>query len=266
MSPAPRRRTAGLVAALASIVAVSCGSDMIDLLPPVADTSGGSANGAGAAAQAGADVGGGPASGGGSSLPEGAAGNAGALSGGGNAGASGQGGKGGSSGCPGAGCNIGGNVSFGGGFGFPCEPNTNGTCTPCASDDQCPLSQQCSHNVCTCTDDRQCRSGFSCDRLVGRCAPSCQNTFECRDGRICDPTQGACVTCTPGGDQCPSDNGDPDAHICYFRRCVECVADEDCTQGTRHLCAGYHCIECLSDKDCGDNVHCDRGSGHCQRL
>jgi hypothetical protein len=264
MSHAPRLRPAGLLAALASVVAVACGSDTIDLLPPVADAIGG-----GGASNAGtrADVGGGIMGGAGSIIPVAAAGNAGSFAGrGGTPGGSGQAGRNGSGDCTGPGCDSGGNTSFGGTFNFPCE--LTGTCTTCLKDSQCPTDRYCVHNICLeCSNDKQCKPGYSCDRLIGHCSPSCQNSLECRDGRVCDPTQGACVTCTPNGDECPSPDGnDPEARICYFRRCVECTGDQDCTQGARPYCVENRCIECLRDEDCGGgNMRCDRGSGHCQQ-
>ena len=103
MSPAPRLRPAGLLAALASIVALSCGSDMIDLLPSLAGaTSGGSAGEGGTRTSAGADVGG-SASGDSNVFPFGAASYAGSAAGsGGNPALGGQAGTGGR--CFGNGC------------------------------------------------------------------------------------------------------------------------------------------------------------------
>jgi hypothetical protein len=267
----PRLRPAGLLAVLASIVALSCGSDVIDLLPPPA---GGVGNGGGAGAgggggggvsnvgasdsaeragadSAGADVGGTLSNGGSGFFPSGGMG---AFSG--NSGGfamGGQGGRGG--GCFGPGCG-----GFGGAFSFPCEMNGPNTCTPCQDDTQCGSGQHCSHNICLqCWNDQQCSAGYNCDLQVGRCQPSCQGTLDCRDGRVCDQTRGVCVGCTQN-EGCPSPS-DPDARICHLRRCVECESNQDCTLGS---CVFNHCIECLSDKDCGDRgLHCDTGSGRC---
>jgi hypothetical protein len=264
MSDMPRLGHAGLLAALLSLVAVSCGSDVVDLLPPM--TGAGNGGGAGEAASAAAG-----ASSGGVRNEAGRAATSQAGASGAAAGSGGKAGNAGAAGCSGFGCgNAGEGPSLGGAFGGPICNNGTSSCTPCLSDVQCASDQHCSRflgNLCVqCAEKGQCKPGFTCDRLVGRCGPSCKSTFECNDGRVCDMTQGTCVTCIDN-QQCESD-GDPDTRVCYQRRCVQCQEDADCTQGARHRCAGLQCVECINDKDCpgnnGDNGHCDTAHAHCE--
>jgi hypothetical protein len=256
MSVAPRRSQAGLLAALASLVAVSCGSDTIDLLPSL---EGGSVGQAGSSAGSSS---GGTSAGSSGTSQGGTSGNgnvAGMLSMGGNQ-------NGGSlTLCSGYGCGGFGTNPFGGGFGDVCNGG-NGYCTPCASDEQCPPELHCSHilgNVCVqCTERRHCRPGFSCDRWRGRCGPSCQSALDCGDGRVCDTLQNTCVACLDN-EECEQD-GDPDTHICYQQRCVECQVNADCMHNDRHVCAALRCVQCAANEDCNAGMGvCDIGRGQC---
>lgn len=274
-------RGAGLLAALAAAVALSCGSDTIDLLPLSASPGSSAASGSGGISSSGStgtETSGGGGSGGSGALDNGASGTTAGTSTSAGAGGGSKPGNGGRNGCSGPGCGAGGgsgtgtatggsggnggDAAFGGTLNFPCEVNGTVPCQACTSDDQCPSRQHCFHNLCAeCWIDDQCPNGV-CDKVVHRCAPICQSTLECRGGRVCDPAYNACVSCTSNGEGCPNSGSEQDAHICYFRRCVECVTDDNCT-GDRKNCLGYHCV-CLTDKECGEGMRCDRASGHCQ--
>lgn len=262
MSDRPSPGRAALTAGLLALLAIACSSDVVDLLPAMP-----SAGNAGTATSSTAGVSSGGTRDEGGSNALGQAGVSGALATSGNGGTA-------SGGCSGFGCgDAGENPGVGGSFGGQLCGNGMSSCTPCLSDVQCLPEQFCSRflgNICVqCAENGkgQCKLGYTCDRLVGRCGPSCKSTMECNDGRVCDMAQGTCVTCIDN-QQCESD-GDPDTRVCYLRRCVQCLADTDCTQGGRRRCAGLQCVECVTDKDCppsngSDSGHCDTAHAHCQ--
>jgi len=241
MSKARRLASVGALAALCSVVGLSCGSDLVDLLPmPGGAGSGGNDSAAGRDSMLPDRAGMGGMSGGSSAASQ--SGSAGRTSGGGgNGGNGGGGGNGGNGGCFGFGCGTAGEPNgFGGSFGC-----SGGSCTLCSS-------------------DQPCKQGYSCDVTVGRCAPSCTTSLECANGRVCDVSQSACVACL-GNPDCEQY---PDTHVCYLHRCVECLQHADCMQADRHVCAGGYCVQCLSDKDCdGPNGsgggRCDSQRGRC---
>ena len=263
MSDTNRLGYAGLLAALVSLIAVSCGSDIVDLLPPT--TGAGNGGGAGRTTTSAAGTGFGGVhneAGSGAMSQAGVSGTvASTNSGGGTA----------NGGCSGFGCGEGGeNPGFAGSFGGPIC-NGMGSCTPCLSDLQCVPDQHCSRflgNVCVqCAENGkgQCKPGYSCDRLVGRCGLSCKTTADCYDGRVCDMAQGTCVACIDN-QQCAWNQ---EQRVCYLRRCVQCQEDADCTQGDRRHCANLQCVQCTHDKDCpGSNGsafgHCDTAQARCQ--
>lgn len=237
---------------LLSAVALACDSDVINLLP------------VGAAA----GDGGGPSTGGSSAGVSNVAGSNAGSDTAGNGGGGGRGGNGGSGaggngvgGCMGFGCGNGG-INAGGSWnncgGLPCNY--------CENDLQCGDNLHCSllTNLCVqCAAKGQCKQGYSCDFLVGRCGPSCSTTDECRDNKVCDITQGTCVQCVDNG-PCEQD-GDSLTRFCYMRRCVQCLNNADCTEGNRRVCSGFQqCVECAAETDCKDGMHCDLPRGRCE--
>jgi hypothetical protein len=239
------------LAALVSLVAVSCGTETIELLPlvPNGGTAGGVIAGDGGTGAIGAT-----------------SGNAGEPPGGSQSGGMGGqpfGGTGGSfGGCTGFGC--GGSGDGSGGTGGPVCNGGFGPCTPCLSDEQCG-DWHCSKllgNVCVaCTDSSHCKSGLRCDLPVGRCAPSCDANLGCRDNRVCDPQFLTCVDCTDD-EQCEMDDN-PDTSFCSFRRCVECTRDDDCEGSKHELCVNGRCADCFGDKDCEFDEQCN-AAGYCE--
>jgi hypothetical protein len=226
MSSAPRLTQAGLVAALLSLVALSCGSDLVDLLPPSPAAAGSAAAGnEGKAGSESAGTGsGGHDTEGGSTAHQGGFG--GTAQSGGNAGGN-TGGV-----CFGFACPTAGQSNSGGSLGYPVQ----------------------------CADKGQCKPGYNCDRFVGRCGPICTDTSDCENGRVCDTDQSVCVPCIDSPGVC-QDDFHPEARVCYLRRCVECVTSNDCPQGERDVCnRDFECVECVSDLDCKAN---DNGKDHC---
>jgi hypothetical protein len=226
MPSAPLTR-AGVLAALLSLVAVSCGSDLVDLLPPTAAAGSAAAGNDG---KAGSESGGTGSAGnnaeGGSAAHQGGVG--GTAQSGGNAG----GNTGGS--CFGFACPSAGQSNSGGSLGYPVQ----------------------------CAEKGQCKPGYNCDRSVGRCGQICTDSSDCENGRVCDIDQSVCVPCIDGN-ACQSDF-DPNARVCYLRRCVQCRISNDCPQGERDVCnRNFECVECVSDQDCKAN---DNGREHCDEL
>jgi hypothetical protein len=249
---------AGVLTGLLAVIAVACSSDLVELLPL---TGGTSAGGAGSSAgqdtiTSGAGTGGSNAAG-----MTTQAGFAGAPHAGG-----GNGGNGGSGGgaCFGFGCA--GESGFSGSFGGPYCGNGN-SCTPCGSNTNCFSENEfCLNNVCVqcaTAGPSQCRQGFNCDLVVGRCAPACDDTSDCNDGGVCDSNQGTCVWCIENHD-CTED-GVPAGDVCYLHRCVDCTQDTDCRSRGRR-CSGFRCVWCLTDNDCKDpdRNHCNVPRGDCE--
>lgn len=259
---------AALAVAVASAIAVACGSDLVDLLPPMSRAGSAGAAGTGAISSAGTTSSGGMRNDAGSS-PTSQGGISGALTTGGNGGTFNGGCSGFGFGCGDGGENPGFGGSFGGSFGGPFCP-AFGSCTRCVSDAQCLAPEpHCSRflgNICVeCAENGsgQCKPGQSCDRNVGRCGQSCKSSADCLDNRFCDLMEGTCVACFDNR-QCESN---PAGHLCYLRRCVQCLDDADCTLGDRRHCANLECVQCTSDKDCtgtnGGAGHCDTAHARC---
>lgn len=267
MSQGPRRGRAGVLTGLLVVIAVSCSSDIVELLPPTAGA--GSGGGGSSAGQdtmtSGANTGGNSAAGatiqgGSAGAPQAGGGN------GGNGGNGGDSGNGGAAGAPCFGFGCGGESGVGGSFGGPYCGYGN-TCAPCVNDTQCPFEYEyCANNVCVqCTTEgpSQCWQGGNCDVLVRHCEPRCDTTSDCKDGRVCDLNQGTCVWCIDNR-QCEKD-GAP-GNICYLHRCVECTQDPDCTRPGEGRCSGTRCVQCLSNMDCNADgkSHCNVPKGYCE--
>lgn len=229
MSALSALRRAGVLAAFGAFVAISCGSETIDLLPPEPPGSAGGVTAGGGAThrEGGAGVPG----------PEGGAG--------GGDGAQGEAG--------GGACNELGCDGFWEGY------------EPCQRDEHCPDRWRCVAlfgGVCVeCFEHAQCRQGFNCDFSVGRCAPACQGGRDCSGGRVCHPLLSICVQCATDGD-CASDG---ETRRCAVGgRCVECLQDDDCDEGSKNVCAGSRCTECVSDWHCAPDRRCDVARGRCE--
>jgi hypothetical protein len=249
---------AGALMGLLAVIAVSCSSDIVELLPLTGGTStGGAGSSAGQdTVTSGAGTGGSNAAG-----MTTQAGFAGAPQAGG-----GNGGNGGSAGgCFGFGC--GGESGFGGSFGGPYCRNGN-SCQPCTDSTDCPTEyEHCGNNVCVqCVTEgpSQCRHGFNCDVVAGRCGIACDDNFDCKEGGVCDLNQNTCVWCLENRD-CTQD-GVPAGDVCYLHRCVDCTQDPDCIkQGRGRRCSGFRCVECLSNTDCDDGRgRCNVPKGYCE--
>jgi hypothetical protein len=252
---ARRIRQAGLLAGLAALTALACGSDTISLLP-VPNPGGGSA---GESTSAG--------SGGSEATPNAGRSNEGGSRNGSGAGRGGNGNAGGS-------VDGGSASSFGGSLcngqscagGSPGTGNANGfgggtciagidNCTPCETDAQCPMDMRCgssskqTKNKCvTCVEDSDCDHGLRCDVPIGRCAPPCRSSEDCGPDKLCDTTFGVCVQCASQND---CERIRPDLQACHMHRCFECEYADDCTGPGLGFCIGYRCIECFTKEDCG---------------
>jgi hypothetical protein len=216
----PRRRPAAIGALSAALLIVSCGTDRIDLLPPIQAEGGSGYTGSSSI----------PSAGDGGDDDDDPRGSGGALTNGGGAN-SGGGGSGG--GCVGEAC---GGFMFGGAG--HCDPEHE-PCSGCRHDDDCRPGDQCSPlfgGVCVeCLTPDDCDPGYACEQATGQCVVACEDLSDC-DGQLCDTTQGLCVECLDHAD-CK----DSERNYCdWVRRCVECMEDWQCGSG-RHcnIARGY---------------------------
>lgn len=103
----------------------------------------------------------------------------------------------------------------------------NGGCVACTGDADCAGNAEtktCMGGKCVaCVEDSQCNAGESCDRKTQTCVAGCGAAGECEAPLLCDPT---------------------------LLRCVECVADSDCSGATPVCSVGGRCVQCVSDAQC----------------
>lgn len=201
-TPARSVRAVALVAAFFGL-AVGCGQETFDLLPPGAGASAG---------MAGQLAGGG--SGGAAAGASGQAGANGGTSGSGRAGSAGAG--------P---CFPGQSCGSAGEGGASCPP-TVFSCKRCATSKDCTEGDS---PLCDLSSGRciQCRPGTEdcepfgvCNPFTRRCAAPCEAKSDCEfnhDYPLCDTAVGACVSCTMS-----SHCGEGSRRTCYLGLCVEC--------------------------------------------
>jgi hypothetical protein len=224
---------------LAATLALACGTDTIELLPPRGEAGGPPAGGSATSGAPG----------------EGASGSTNAgMSGSAAAGAAGSGGSGGSF--------AGGGTDMGGCSGLAC--GGFGNFTGAGGDGSCDDF----HEGCPCGPQDRCDFGLTCNTQLGTCLRSCINgraltcgTDEllCRDS-ICQPcgSDPECVRFgAPGRERCvkgrcqecatTNDCYGPDR--CVDNRCIQCMDSNDCVAPTGQ-CFEKHCVECAKDEDC----------------
>lgn len=120
--------------------------------------------------------------------------------------------------------------------------------TDCASNVHGPTCES-NYKICTCANDTECTTSpySQCSKLAA------QYTFlHCQEG------------CTTDAD-CDADTGLPK---CDNSKCVECLADADCTDATNKYCVtvagNKSCVACKADADCkGVTAMCDTATGAC---
>lgn len=215
---------------LAAVVALSCGTDTIELLP--AGMGGGASGGPGGASVSGAEsTNGGSASGAGASSG-GAGGSA--------AGASGSFPGGGGSGCNGFGCG-----------GFASGAGAGGDANDCSDN----------HVFCPCGPQGRCSFGTKCNARIGLCMPKCDSPLECGgEALLCE--EHSCAPCSED-EQCEQ-YATFDRRVCVEGRCEQCEGPSDCPAESP-LCVGRRCLQCLDDDDCPDHAVCDKARGRCQK-
>ncbi len=104
-----------------------------------------------------------------------------------------------------------------------------------------------------CTGDTDCESESTphCDPSRHVCV-SCYEDNQCEHNQYCE--NNTCVTCDSG--------------VWNGKECVECTADDDCTDSDKPVCntAEYKCVECLTYNDCKneERPQCDEASHTCK--
>lgn len=163
---------------------------------------------------------------------------------------------------------------------------SSGLCVECLEDPHCGDKKPACHaGACVaCTANTHCPTGRACNETLRTCALACSSDadcvekkeafcngsycVECTDESQCDARRphcstegGACLECGSDADcatsmrpACGPDN-----------RCVECQADEHCTQPGWPVCiqARATCGQCTSDAQCGDAGSCDLERAEC---
>jgi len=148
-----------------------------------------------------------------------------------------------------------------------CSPSTHcdtslGRCFLCVGDEHCtaptPRCDTAAHQCVECGVDIDCQPGQVCS--AQHCVTSCPPTSPCL---VTAPQCGSCVPCTRDMD-CPSRLS---ACNVVTGKCVECMADGNCTGEERHRCDRTRsvCVECLTSADCsrGSAPACDPSTGTC---
>ena len=144
-----------------------------------------------------------------------------------------------------------------------------GTCSVCASNDDCPSSiHACSptdhacHVACGPGSSVTCDKGTQCDPKSGACVV-CIADADCAgtDHPLCDPERKICVACVSNG-HCASS-----APICARGQgeCVQCVTNGNCPSTSPTCTADLKCQGgCLSDSSCsGAEPFCNAATGEC---
>lgn len=161
---------------------------------------------------------------------------------------------------------------------------------PCAEGICTPFDETLSFCMPSCTENSECRDGYSC--IGGICAPlseignDCEEVEDCADCTTQTCPEGATVSCLEGICSVPcttsEDCGDG-AYCGLSEGTYMCVpidfetgdgtfgyscAQADCSEGFSCLGAGdedatsYCTAECSTDRDCPPNFNCrDRGDG-----
>ena len=159
-----------------------------------------------------------------------------------------------------------------------------GVCEPrCTADTSCAEGSYCDGDFCrlACVTSSDCPDGDVC--AGGRCIENMCAARTCDDTRpFVDPVTCSCVACLADRD-CAVDRNEAcnDGGACTYCPsrassesvcldggllldqgcCVECVADDDCPNGT--ICASGRCVlddprDCATDADC-PGARCDLG-------
>lgn len=240
MPPSVGLRLAAIGAVSGALI-VSCGTDRIDLLPPIQAQGGSGQAGSSSVSSAGE----------GGHDPSGSAGAPTSNSGGANGGGSGGG-------CAGEAC---GGFTFGGAG--HCDPEHE-QCSGCWRDEHCPEGKYCAPffgGVCVeCVENEDCDAGYACEQASGECMVACEDSDDC-SGKRCDTELGLCVECLDDFDCDGTARG-----YCDWtrRRCVECVMNAHCAEGGGRVCVnGGWCAECYDDSHCGSGRHCNP-NGYCE--
>jgi len=185
------------------------------------------------------------------------------------------------------------------GGGTPVCDEDNDRCVECLTDDNC-TDGVCSDNICVeCVDNADCpEDGDPCNGEEICDENTCESAGNpCQPGDICIPLAPpdyicmGCVSddnCTDdlfcnGDEYCMNDGacrspGDPcdpaswnslpattlPLPVCdeQGNQCVECLVDDNCTDGAEPYCVDNICVACRNNADCDNGTFCD-GAEEC---
>lgn len=157
----------------------------------------------------------------------------------------------------------------------------SGACVECLTDAQCDGSTCDLGGLCQapgCMSDADC--GLESMRCVsGLCVLACEDAHDCPEDRICDPDTGTCqpVRCDDSGecgqwgwypkegtlactyDPCRLEPGKVPGVCGLAETCIDCVVDEDCSEG--QVCNLHG--ECRDDPECEQDGDCSRPDELC---
>ena len=157
--------------------------------------------------------------------------------------------------------------------------SVSGRCVGCLSDNECPENGSCDpdKNECVCgAGYHDCDGACLDDTSPESCGTSCEpcptdpnGTATCDGGQcsiacnaplVLDPGSGLCVECL-ANDGCT----DPAASLCTAGSCAPCTAGADCAHIVgATMCDGGTCVECTvaDESPCGGNS-CDPATNTC---
>jgi hypothetical protein len=123
-------------------------------------------------------------------------------------------------------------------------------CVQCVDSSACINGQVCSNaNRCVdCVDDSTCAQGSHCDPATNKCV-ACVDSSQCTsvENSRCNVVTHQCATCNDHS-QCEAPFS-----VCDVPRggkCVQCVNDETCPQGSVCDVANGTCVGCVDNADC----------------
>ena len=155
---------------------------------------------------------------------------------------------------------------------------SNNICVECADDLDCPEDGDPCNGAEICTNSKCESSGNPC--AAGKiCVPNninatappqyfcvdCVSDDNCTDALFCNGSE-TCDngTCYPGFDPCMQKAAGASAPAAYgpvcdeaTDSCVECIADDNCTNEAEPYCVNNTCVACRNDADCDNGTFCD---------
>jgi outer membrane exchange protein TraA len=134
----------------------------------------------------------------------------------------------------------------------PCDTDKfcGPSCSPCMGDTPFCINLNGQNTCAGCRDDKDCKSGFTCDPVQHTCH-ECNEDTDCAKGKSC--SNHTCVTCDTA-DSCAGNS---------CNCCPPTPAGKAMTCAALELNGQPRCVECAKNEDCGGNRVCDLNIGRC---